>query len=72
MTSFTALILVCSAAITGFNECSKDTATQVAQLPGPFTNIAECTREAQHSGGAALPRSMMISEDYIKILCVPR
>jgi hypothetical protein len=67
--SFVAVLVVCSAVVTDVKDCNEKTATQLAQLPGSFASIAECTREAPHAKIAALP-PMLITEDYIRIVCV--
>lgn len=73
MSTFTALILVCSKALTpDVAQCTQETAIQLVGLPGPFASLAECRRMAQQVGVPSLPQVVTNSEDYIRVLCVPK
>ena len=67
----TALILICSAAVTpDLEECTRKNATVEMRVPAEFANPALCLMHGQaYLVGTSLGRDLG-SNDWVKIICV--
>jgi hypothetical protein len=68
----TAIILVCSLAITpDLRECSRDNATNVTQVPEEFSLPSQCFMRGQaFLAGTSIGREMADNE-RVKVVCTP-
>ena len=67
----TALILICSAAVTpDLGECTRNNATAVMRVPAEFGNPATCFMHAQaHLAGTSFAQELG-ANDRVKVICV--
>jgi hypothetical protein len=68
----TAIILVCSLAITpDLRECSRDNATNVMQVPEEFTLPSQCFMRGQAFLAETSIGRDMADNERVKVVCTP-
>jgi hypothetical protein len=68
----TAIILVCSLAITpDLRECSRDNATNVLQVPEEFVLPSQCFMRGQAFLAETTIGQEIASDERVKVVCTP-